>query len=212
MYSSLNIDELNIQQYTDEEVEAFLNDYFAPMELPFIEEETRKNAAKDFRDVLLFILLAIVYSVETEAIDWDYMRNQMAVSFGQVVRKYARDDDFTRDFIEKAADEFIDVTRRHADEGGRWLSDERALPDAANYANMTVGYEELQQAIDDGFTKKMWISQRDGKVRHTHRIADGQTVPIKAMFKVGASLLMYPADPEGEPQEVISCRCHMKYL
>ena len=215
MSSKLNIDELNIITYTDEEVENWLNEYFSPMELPEEQINKRKDAARDFRDVLLFILLAIKVADEIGEVDWDRMRFQLETEFAAVARQYARDDDYMKNFARKAADDFIDVTRERTEKDGmdsRWTSDERALPDAANYANMTVGYEELQQAIDAGFTKKMWVSQRDGRVRHTHRRADGQTVPIKAYFTVGDSMLLYPTDPDGEPEEVINCRCHQKFL
>ena len=211
MSSKMSFDELNIIQYTNEEVEEFLDEYFKPMFLPYSELEKRKDAAREFRDVLLFILLAAMIADNMGSVDWDNLRVQMQYQFGQVVRKYSRDDDFTRDFIDKATDDFIEVSRKHLGED-KWFSDERALPDSANYANMTVGYEEWQNAIDSGKTKKMWVSQRDGRVRHTHRVADGQTVPINGYFKVGNSLLAYPTDPEGEPEEIINCRCHVKYV
>ena len=210
MSSKMSFDELNIIQYTDEEVEAFLDEYFKPMFLPYSELEKRKDAAREFREVLLFILLAAMVADNMGDVDWETLRVQMQNQFRPVVEKYSRDDEFTRDFIEKATDDFIDVSRRHLGED-KWFSDERALPDAANYANMTVGYEDLQEAIESGKKKKMWVSQRDGRVRHTHRVADGQTVPINGYFTVGNSLLAYPTDPEGEPEEIISCRCHVVY-
>jgi len=211
MFSKMAFDELNIIQYTNEEVEAFLDEYFEPMFLPHSELEKRKDAAREFREVLLFILLAVVVEDNLGSIDWDNLRLQMVNQFGDVVRKYSRDDDFTQYFIEKAADDFIEVSRKHIGED-KWFSDERALPDAANYANMTVGYDDWQEAIESGKTKKMWVSQRDGRVRHTHRIADGQTVPINGYFTVGNSMLAYPTDPEGSPEEVVNCRCRVSYL
>lgn len=210
MSSKMSFDELNIIQYSTDEVDAFLDQYFEPMLIPYSELEERKDAAREFREVLLFILLAVVIGENMNALDWEYIRVQMVNQFGAVVQKYSRDDDFTRDFIQKAADQFIEVTQRHMGEP-KWFSDERALPDAANYANMTVGYEEWQEAIESGKTKKMWVSQRDGRVRHTHRVADGQIVPITGYFKVGKSLLAYPTDPDGEPEEIINCRCHVEY-
>ena len=215
MSSKLNIDELNIVTYTDSEVDRWLDEYFEPMELPEEDIETRKNAAKDFRDILLFILLAIKIGDELGMIDWDSLRIQLQSEFGSVARKYARDDEFMRDFANKAAEDFLEVTRERIAKDGldsRWVSDDRALSDAANYSNMTVGYEEWQKAIEDGKKYKVWISQRDGRVRHTHRVADGQKVPIKAMFRVGNSLLAYPTDPDGDPEEVIGCRCHCNYV
>ncbi len=215
MSSKLNIDELNIITYTDAEVEQWLDDYFRPLELPEEQIEDRKNSARDFRDILLFILLAVKTMETTVEIDWSRLTVELQNGFETVVRKYARYDEYMRDFVRKAADDFMEVTRERVEEEGlytRWTSDERALPDAANYADMTLGYEEWQEAIDAGKTKKMWVSQRDGKVRHTHRVADGQIVPIKAMFTVGGTLLAYPCDPEGEPREIINCRCHQEFL
>ena len=184
MFSSMKFDELNIQQYTDAEVNSFLDEYFAPMELPYSDIEKRKDAAREFREILLFILLAAAVAENMGVLDWEVIRVQMMNQFGSVVNKYSRDDEFTREFIRKATDDFIEVSQKHIGDMN-WFSDKRALPDAANYSNMTVGYEELQEAIESGKKKKMWVSQRDGKVRHTHRVADGQTVPIKAYFKVG---------------------------
>jgi HK97 family phage portal protein len=52
-----------------------------------------------------------------------------------------------------------------------------------------------------------WLSARDERVRDSHRVADGQTVGLADAFRVGGSLLRYPGDPAGPPEEVINCRC-----
>lgn len=206
----MNFDELNIIQYTDEEADAWLTEYFEPMELP--EGDKRKDAAMEYRNVLLLILLTIASSMEyLNRVDWDYMESRLSVELSQIARKYAREDDFMKRFAEKSASDFIEVTKRRYEEP-YFRSDDRALNNGANFANMTLGYEELQTAIEEGKTKKKWISEKDRRVRHTHRIADGQTVPIKAMFRVGRSLLSYPTDPEGDPEEIVNCRCHLKFL
>ncbi len=57
--------------------------------------------------------------------------------------------------------------------------------------------------------KKEWIATLDGRTRHSHGIADGQQVEIDGKFKVGASQLRYPGDPQGRPEEVYNCRCTM---
>jgi hypothetical protein len=41
---------------------------------------------------------------------------------------------------------------------------------------------------------------------------DGQTVEIDATFIVGADLLKYPGDPDGEPGEVCNCRCSLEFV
>jgi hypothetical protein len=64
-------------------------------------------------------------------------------------------------------------------------------------------------AADEGDDdlEKMWIDTNDSRTRPTHREADGQRVPLGQPFTVGGFKLDRPGDPEGPPQEVISCRC-----
>jgi len=58
---------------------------------------------------------------------------------------------------------------------------------------------------------KEWEATEDSHTRPTHHAADGQRVPIDAHFVVGGSFLMFPGDPEGAPEEIISCRCTTLY-
>lgn len=57
--------------------------------------------------------------------------------------------------------------------------------------------------------KKVWNNVGDEKVRDTHIIAGGQTVPIGEPFTVGGFQLMVPGDTSlGAPmKEVAGCRC-----
>ena len=57
--------------------------------------------------------------------------------------------------------------------------------------------------------KKEWIATLDGRTRQSHGMADGQQVEINGKFKVGASELRYPGDPQGAAEEVYNCRCTM---
>ena len=52
-----------------------------------------------------------------------------------------------------------------------------------------------------------WVSMHDGKVRHTHRDADGQRVPVGVKFRVGTSLLSRPGDSTAPMKEWVNCRC-----
>lgn len=66
-------------------------------------------------------------------------------------------------------------------------------------------------AVYAGMTKKTWKARRDDKTRVSHRIANGQTVPIGTAFDVGGFKLRYPHDPFGPPQETYNCRCTVRY-
>ena len=59
---------------------------------------------------------------------------------------------------------------------------------------------------------KQWLATDDDRTRDSHRIADGQTVPIAEPFTVGGFPLDHPGDPAGPAQEVIQCRCTALYL
>ena len=54
-----------------------------------------------------------------------------------------------------------------------------------------------------------WVSMEDGKVRPTHQVAHGQTVPVEQPYQVGGHQLRYPGDTGlGAPlSEVVNCRC-----
>jgi SPP1 gp7 family putative phage head morphogenesis protein len=60
--------------------------------------------------------------------------------------------------------------------------------------------------------RKEWLAHHDERTRHTHRIADGQQVPIHQPYHVGMSLMMFPGDPTAPPDEVINCRCAQAFL
>lgn len=75
---------------------------------------------------------------------------------------------------------------------------------ALNAADMSVA-EELAA---EGFTaRREWVSTKDSRTRPTHEDANGQLVDMGERFRVGESLLWFPGDPAGPPDETIQCRC-----
>lgn len=68
--------------------------------------------------------------------------------------------------------------------------------------------DSMTRAEEQGVVcEKEWLSTSDGRTRDTHIQANHQRVKKDEYFVVGNSLLMYPADPSGEPKEVYNCRC-----
>jgi len=52
-----------------------------------------------------------------------------------------------------------------------------------------------------------WVSMHDTKVRHTHRVADGQRIKPGDKFHIGDSEMRYPLDTSAPIKEWINCRC-----
>lgn len=55
--------------------------------------------------------------------------------------------------------------------------------------------------------EKRWLATLDGRTRHNHAAADGQTVEEDKPFIVGGEELMYPGDSRGSGWNIYNCRC-----
>lgn len=53
---------------------------------------------------------------------------------------------------------------------------------------------------------KQWKAIKDGKVRHSHRVLDGQIVEVDEPFQMDGMEAMYPGD-FGDPSMDCNCRC-----
>lgn len=82
----------------------------------------------------------------------------------------------------------------------------RAQVVARTEAASGYGFQQAQDLADAGIEYKQWLSAEDDDVRPSHAAVDGEVVPVDEPFSNG---LMYPGDPDGDPDEVINCRCTM---
>lgn len=72
-----------------------------------------------------------------------------------------------------------------------------------------------QIAKDVPGMKKIWVAGDDDRTRESHRQAGMDyapggaigPIPVDQPFIIGGVELMMPNDPDGEPHEVINCRC-----
>ncbi|MEV0915433.1 phage portal protein [Streptomyces sp. NPDC049967] len=60
-------------------------------------------------------------------------------------------------------------------------------------------------ALDQGATRKTWLSTDDKRTRRTHRAAQGSTVALNKRFPLTES--RWPADPAAPANQSIQCRC-----
>ena len=65
----------------------------------------------------------------------------------------------------------------------------------------------LAAAAAAGWTRKTWTRRADARVRDTHRILHGQTLPLGDSFEVRGHKLRFPGDPAAPISETANCRC-----
>lgn len=59
---------------------------------------------------------------------------------------------------------------------------------------------------------KQWQDRDDDRVRRTHARVDNQLRRLGETFQVGRSQLQHPVDPAGFADDVVNCRCELKYV
>ena len=74
-------------------------------------------------------------------------------------------------------------------------------------------YNDFSEAVKSGKTKKTWHTILDGRERESHRLVDGETIPIDQYFLVGSSYMRFPRDDSlgADAKEIIHCRCHLSF-
>jgi hypothetical protein len=67
------------------------------------------------------------------------------------------------------------------------------------------------QSRTGGVVTKEWIAHDDERTRISHANVDNTIVAVDDVFIVGGFPLRYPHDPYGPVQEVVNCRCRLRY-
>lgn len=184
--------------------------YFGNMDLSDEEKEKRIALAKQFE--ILFLYFFLVYS-EQQSIDFVQMIQQKYVTIAMEFLSLKSIPAYIDGYANKMAEEIVRVTIEHNDEEF-YTSTERGVLISANEANTLGNYGQQIQAIKDGKLYKTWVTEKDRKVRHTHRAVDEKKISIFEPFEVGNSLMMFPKDMEtygADMKEIANCRCVVKY-
>lgn len=93
-----------------------------------------------------------------------------------------------------------------------------AETESIGYAEMGE-YESIIQAgmleaVDLSNLKKIWVTQKDERVRANHQAIPAMNpdgVGILEYFRTPLGLMRYPHDNLGVAENVINCRCYLKY-
>lgn len=211
-----NIDEINQYDriYTDSELDKILTEYFDIMDIEEEQKEKRKSLAKEFRNAMLFLFALAYIAYENDYYSYDYLLGQFRLQFAEVLVTYGRMNAYTEKYFQKVTEELVRTTYDHFNPEGKdyWTSDERAIIIGENEANSVLNYSELQDAIDAGYEFKTWKTERDNKVRQSHKEKEGVTIPIDEYFQFDDCEMLMPHDSEnGSPEQLVNCRCSCKF-
>ena len=181
--------------------------YFDEMDLDDDEKNKRIAVATDFQRFFmnLFLLLA------TEEVSREYVINRISEEYVRILDRYDLRPNMGH--IDRLAETIADNTLANLDKE-YYTSVDRSVKIAETETNNSSNYEELQEAIDSGFTQKTWITMKDNKVRNTHVALDGATIGIDEFFHVGEAEMLYPCDEINGfnyPEELNGCRCTISY-
>lgn len=186
------------------------DEYFSEMEISEEEKEKRVELAKKFEVLFLFFLLS--YS-ENQNTNYETMIYKKYIIIALEFLKQDNVPLYIDDYARKLANDVVKTTVNHDGEEF-YTSKERGMLISANEANTLGNYNQQLQAIKSGMRYKTWITEKDRKVRHTHRAIDEKKISIFEPFEVGDSLMMFPKDTEtygADMKEIANCRCVVKY-
>lgn len=217
---ALKIDELNTLS-TNRKAIPF-EDYFGEMDLDNEQKEERIEHSKKLSPILFFIInLILVYYeygyAELQSVV-DRLREEYLKLLDEEGEEISPDvldyiDKFAKDFVKTTA-EAIDKLLNEETSDSFFISQERADVVAENEANVIYNFKDFEKAVKSGKKYKIWVTERDERVRLTHTVVDGKTLPIDEYFEVGDSYLLYPKDMSMGPSltETANCRCTAIYI
>lgn len=211
------------------EISEPIDEYFDPMRISEQRKEKRRNLAYDLEEVVSGLLVDSFYAKQYGAtLSFDEL-NQLSQ---EKIRASSREDPVVRareEYIDVVEDYFpvdedvmghIDevligallVQSRHRDDPWYYSAD-RARAIAENDSNALWDYDELQEALEEGFRYKTWLTIMDGRERASHAEVNELTIPIDEPFELQGGYMMYPHDDSMgvSDDELANCRCSVEY-
>jgi len=189
-------------------------EFYRPMGIGREQKERRIKAAERLSDVFAAALWLArpdnEMAVANVGMMLMYLQSELMKAYADITDRYEMQ--WYREHASDVINEVTDATQRHIDDP-YFTSDDRADLIAENEANSLIGYDELQNAIDAGFTLKTWNGMLDKRERDSHIAMEGTTIPIEQPFDVNGSFLMMPGDWQfnPDPAEVVNCRCWLTF-
>lgn len=199
------LDELKTIRSELDEISALreIEKYFSEMELPEEEIEKRISVANAFQRFFHGLFLSMLTG---EAIREKYI-DEIRSEYIRICDRFDLIPNMAH--IDRLAETIVDNTLQNIDTEF-YTSIGRSINIAETETNNSANYDDLQDAISNGYTQKTWVTQKDPKVRETHAVLDETTIGINEFFQVGNAEMLYPCDELNGfdyPEEINNCRC-----
>lgn len=216
----VTIDEL--EEYGIDPRSESIDDYFEEMAIEEEQMKERKKLAEELDDIFLFYLVMMQEQKDLEIQEWDFIITRLTIAIQEAITPYLSEidingetgNDFIGNYARRTAENYVNTYRAHS-EDLYMNSEDRALFYAENESNTVLNRKDYMGAIEAGYTKKMWLTMEDKRVRPSHEEIDRLAIPIAEFFQVGNAQMMFPKDVENAvayPEEYIGCRCSILYI
>lgn len=210
MNKALQFDELNVlsENRRSEPYEKYFDKMFISDE----QKRLRIAFSEKMEEVILFALSLIETMVENEEVDQEYIENELSEQYLAIAAIYFIVDDYITDYVRQFSHDVVQSTFDHIKEE-YYLSRDRAMFISECEANTSLNYKEYTDAIKSGKKYKTWKDIGDKRERRTHLEVGGTTIPIKELFAVGDSLMLFAKDTShgASSKEIVNCRCSIQY-
>lgn len=187
--------------------------YFGEMEITDDQKKKRIQVAEEIEDIMFFLYELVSLMTDYRYISPEFIKQKVYEKYINVLEKHGKPDKYIEEYAKEFSDMVVDTTIKHSGKEF-YRSEDRAMLVAENEANSAINYFEYKEAVAGGKKRKQWITQRDDRVRDTHKEVNGETIPIDNAFIVGDSLMAFPKDTSygASINEIAGCRCTIKYF
>jgi hypothetical protein len=108
--------------------------------------------------------------------------------------------------LRKRRREIAEHEAQTAYNAGTYFAGVSGMDDVDEDGNLTAEAQRRRLRL-----RKMWMSQRDTRVRPAHAELHGKSVPFGESFSVAGHDLRFPGDPLAPPNLTIGCRCRLRW-
>lgn len=196
-----------------------IEEYFHEMPISEADANKRIALAYDIKDEFekFFQEIAILMTLD-KALEREYLLPLAIRRYTEALERNGLDlsgsEAYTSNIVYDNSEFIVDTTLKNPDKEYN-LSDDRATFIGEQESNAISEKVKYEKAKAQGKNAKRWKCRIDGRERHSHQSANGQSVQIEEPFSIGDSLMMYPTDYESfgaNPREIVRCRCTCDYF